>query len=308
MSQGQTAKMIPVIPLDHKPRLSTSPNYLEKALVLVVFCTCPPLATAQTRILPPYASWIGEGHEAGKTKASQQAVVEAEIPVPLAAWIALPFVHVTASETRDIYEHTTVKHLQLQGTVGLLHHASEGAPLWKAEAGRWGRINGSGYSANRATLNLEKMFPVLRPYESDTLDSWVGVYTLSEPKGPTYFTPELGWSWLASNRLLIDFAFPYRARMGYRDHVWMGVLAFRRQIVVKEVTRLLDDNTDGDSRSNKTLSFEEKRSIMLEASRSLGLGFELMISAGIRLPHVPSFGASILWTPESHSYSSGSFL
>lgn len=242
---------------------------------------------SQTRIKPPVVGWSVEGKDPGKTESRQAATGDLEAPVPVALWIGMPYLHVRYAIIKEVLEADGDHHLtDLQVTVGMLHHASEGAPLWKAETGRLGSNSDRGFWMNRASLNLEKIFPKLRPHNSDKLDSWMGVFTVTGQNYKSYAVPELGWSWISTDGFLFDINAPHRIRIGYQDREWMGAAAFIQDWAI---------TNDHDARSG--LKIAKRRSIAAQASREIFPDLELLVSAGVRLPNVSETGMSIRWTP-----------
>jgi len=235
--------------------------------------------------------WIHEGQNTTdrSKKSSVTAMAAAEIPIPIALIYGMPSLQ---AETRDLTErfedHSTRWSVQ-DFRLGFLHHAAEGAPLWKVSAGRWGALDREGHWISRFDLNLEKIFPSLRPNNSDTLDAWLGVTHLAENDHKHFMFPDVGWSWRAYGYAVIDIIIPKRIRLAYRDRSWMaGIVAKQEQIIFQ-----IEDSQE---RRAQQLTTERRNYLIIEASRALDFGLNATLEAGIRVPRTPVYGASMTWS------------
>lgn len=250
-------------------------------------CVMAAPCIAQTRIATPQFEYGTYGRD-DENSHSQRATWNAEAPIPVAARFAMPFVHLYESGTTKYFDDSQVTFLRDQRIfVGLLHHADEGAPLWKWEIGRWGEFGNRGYMLQRASFNIEKIMPFLRPFNSDKLDSWIGVSTISGQGGVTYALPQLGWSWASSGGWIIDMGPPEYMRVGLKDGDWTAALSLRNSWTPQE-----DDSRAGGIRVNI------ERLATLEAIRELPLGWSTTLSAGMKLPQTPYAALALGWRPQ----------
>ncbi|MCX6116887.1 MAG: hypothetical protein NT027_05055 [Proteobacteria bacterium] len=204
-----------------------------------------------------------------------------EIPIPLAAGVAMPFVSAKQT-TRQTNQFKRSQQFEL----GMLHHAAEGAPLWKASLGYWRDHNLHEAAITNLSLNLEKLFPVLRPNNSDRLDSWIrleGIHATSDSYLPV---PELGWTWRSTQGAVFDFIFPRRIMIGYHEDEWTGLIGYQEDNFYE-----LRDST------KKTMKNSKMKRIVFEAQRNIVESLSMHFSAGITSKSSPSISAGMKWQP-----------
>lgn len=242
---------------------------------------------AQTRIRPPVVEGLAEGSEANVTRSTLRTNADIEAPVPVALGPGMPYIHVLSymKQTKGTDDSLGTQ-TDLQLTVGMLHHANEGAPWWKLESGRLGCLSCQGYWLNRGAFNLEKAFPVLRPNNSDKLDAWIGLSTVTGHKFKTFFLPEIGWKLTSTDHWLFEFNAPHLARVGFVDREWLGALAWRQDI--RPVVRKSEIGK---------IEWERTQYLLAQAGRELSMGLDLLLSAGVRFPKTAAVSIQLSWSP-----------
>ncbi|MCX6126550.1 MAG: hypothetical protein NTV34_17595 [Proteobacteria bacterium] len=253
-------------------------------LTLLVFAG--PLL-GQTLINEPEIDVIAEGRSPSSV-ASLNTALTAEAPIPVSLVIAMPYIGIDATLSSEIdVDNTKTQRQSFQIGAGMLHHASEGAPLWKLETGRMGSFEQQGLLYGKGSLNLEKLFPALRPHNSDKLEAWIGGFSVVGPFHKLIALPEIGWKWTGSEHWYLDFIGPRRLKIGYQKDNWVASLVWRQDILV----------TIDDEKQASEIRCERKRFILVETTRKIGLGLSVAISAGLRLPGTPAAGVNLSWIP-----------
>jgi hypothetical protein len=233
---------------------------------------------SQTRILPPTL-------EFSQTKIKdKKSSVDIEIPVPVAFPWSMPFLKFQDRTKSEEDQFARDRHIR----VGLLHHAAEGAPLWKASLGPWSDHGNRFGVSTESLLNIEKIFPKLRPNNSDKLESWIQMTTLTPNHGHTLFAPEAGWTWRSGDGLVIDFIVPRKIMVGWVEGEWLGKMGYKESNFFETV-------------SEDSVKIKKTRSqyLVVEAERGVGLDCSLTLSAGMQLPRAPHFGLGVSWNPQN---------
>lgn len=241
----------------------------------------------QTRIIPPRVEFLSQSSRTDEQQSVRKVSTDIEAPIPFAFGIGMPFLRANGrwSQLEDA-EGAVRRKRDFVFSLGMLHHAAEGAPWWKFEAGRFGCLECRGFWTSRGALNLEKAFPSLRPYNSDKLEAWLGAAAVSGENGRTYFLPEFGWTWRSTDRWLFEFVAPYSARIGMEDREWLGAATWRQDIV---------PTTDKDTPSGVQL--ERSQYVFAQAGRRLAFGLNVLLSAGVKLPNTATAAVEIGWRP-----------
>ena len=241
----------------------------------------------QTLIKNPEIEALAEGRSS-HSLVSHDTVLTTEAPIPVPLVIAMPYLGINARLHSDTdLDNTKTQRQNFQIGAGILHHASEGAPLWKLEVGRLGGFEQQGLPYSEGSFNLEKIFPALRPHNSDKLEAWIGAFSVAGPRQKLITLPELGWNWTGSEHWYIDFIAPRRLKIGYQRDNWVSSLVWRQDILV----------TIHNEELSSEIRLERKRFILIETSRMIGLGLSVAISAGLRLPGTPAAGVNLSWIP-----------
>ncbi len=253
-------------------------------------------AFGEIRLRSPKALIEHEGRDTQRDQISQSRFsLDLEIPIPVAAGPGMPYMRFFTSDSRRI-DHSahSLSDQQRLAAVGLLDHAAEGAPYWKAEVGRWGRVQGRGFLFGRLDLNLEKAFPALRPGSSDKLDSWFGVWGLAgssrHERQHILAQYEVGWSWLSLSGLIAEIIVPRLLRIGFKDDEWTGSIVATQQEDLYECQRIESETVD-------IMCRDSKRRVMIEATKDVEFDLTVGFAAGLQRPRTPITAIQVGWKP-----------
>ncbi len=185
--------------------------------VFLAFCLgMASFATAAEPLAGPIVGsrWWKIPREAGNPNdvQTQERLIEADIPVPIKAGIAMPFLTLRYRERRAP-KSANLSQDQRFG-VGFLHHAAEGDPAWRADFIRFGRTDLSPSFNSRLIANLIKPFPWMKLRPSDNILSWVGINYLTRSHSRPLIIPELSWYRQGAEGLIIDINAPRHFHVG----------------------------------------------------------------------------------------------
>jgi hypothetical protein len=162
---------------------------------------------------------------------SRERYLKADIPIPMALGPGMPFLTMRYRDHVNTDQLPTFVSDQKIG-VGMLHHAAEGDPAWRAEVSRVGSFSSQPATWSRCLFNLAKTYPSLKLEAADELASWIGVNAVSDDRGKTLWFPEFAWIRAAHDGTVIDFAAPGRFFIGLRGTVF-GVFAGAEQQLLR---------------------------------------------------------------------------
>lgn len=170
---------------------------------------------------------------------THQRTLNLDIPIPVPLWIAMPFM------TTRYLDRTNEKGFgsdQKYG-VGLLHHAAEGDPAWRAELERLGSIPSRPAHHSRFIVNLVKYIPSLRLRPSDTTFSWTGFNVFWKPHHKTLLVPEVGWTRSGPDGLYVDLVLPKHALLGFRGNVFEITTGVEQEL--RQIQAVAVETSDG---------------------------------------------------------------
>jgi hypothetical protein len=154
-----------------------------------------------------------------------------DIPIPVALGSTMPFAlirHLDSISAEVPHDYKSDDRVGL----GLLHHAAEGEPEFRAEISRVGRTRYTAYTWSRALMNTGKFLPWLRLDSSDDLRSWLGLNYLSKWESSGLLIPEFAWQRNARDGTVIDLIAPRHLIIGLKGSVF-GVFAGARQNLIR---------------------------------------------------------------------------
>ena len=156
-----------------------------------------------------------ESNSLSKKQLVKNRFFNADIPLPVPLWIAMPF---STIRLRDRSVETTPAYFSDNKIgLGLLHHAAEGDPAWRLDVARGGPINATPSVRTRLIASLIKPFPWLRIRPSDNVYSWVGLNYVSRPDERALLIPEFAWYREGYEGLVIDLVAPKHLFFGFRN-------------------------------------------------------------------------------------------
>jgi hypothetical protein len=159
------------------------------------------------------------GHQSGLTlknkSLTRQRTLNLDIPIPVALWIAMPFMTVRYLDRTNAQVFAS----EQKYGVGLLHHAAEGEPAWRLDLERVGAIQAKPAHHTRFIVNLVKFLPSLRLRPSDTTFSWTGLNVFWKAGHKALVIPEVGWTRRGPDGLYVDLIVPKHAFIGFRGSI-----------------------------------------------------------------------------------------
>ncbi len=260
------------------------------ATVVLFFMICPRAVYAQARIAPPSLEFSEIPSNSEQIPTTQSMQIDASSPIPVRLWNTMPFFHWQELDERFLGSADQNRfEVDRRILIGFLHHPAEGAPEWMLELGRQADFQSSGRFISKATYNLEKAFPDLRPGNSDKLASWLALSSIVGRNRHVFHLPELGWTWKQlSSGLVIDFIAPTLARVGYHEDQWTATIGVRQNWRIKD-----------DAARDAGFYIAPERILLVEATRELEYGFSMSFSAGLQLAETtrPHVGFGMAWAP-----------
>lgn len=226
-----------------------------------------------------------------------------DVPIPLALWVAMPFVSLNHEEF-----FAEGRYLVDQRTgVGLLHHAAEGDPAWRVEFYRLGTWTTKPVTRSRALFNLVKYFPAFRLRPSDTTFSWLGLNSLTLSDGKTIFIPELAWTRDGPDGLSVDLNLPQHFFLGYKGPIFGMILGVEQQPRILQETigrNTLDCYISRRARFKLILNIQTENSGVFSLGASVLEELESMrltTDDKLLVPNTHSLGGelSLRWTPNT---------
>jgi len=146
---------------------------------------------------------------------TRQRTLNLDIPIPVAFWIAMPFMTVRYLDRTNAQVFAS----EQKYGVGLLHHAAEGDPAWRLDVERVGAIQATPAHHTRFIVNLVKYLPSLRLRPSDTTFSWSGLNVFWKAGHKALIIPEVGWTRRGPDGLYVDLIVPKHAFLGFRGSI-----------------------------------------------------------------------------------------
>lgn len=166
---------------------------------------------------------------------TNQRTLKLDVPVPVALWIAMPFVTARYLDRTNTHGFGS----EQKYGVGFLHHAAEGDPAWRLDVERLGHIRVQPAQHVRFIVNLVKQLPSLRLRPSDTTLSWTGLNVFWKPRHKTLLVPELAWTRGGPDGLYVDLVLPKHAFLGFRGNVFEITAGLEQ-----ELRNLQDNHSD----------------------------------------------------------------
>jgi hypothetical protein len=237
---------------------------------------------AQTQAKLPVINFMAEG-QSHESDQSYQGNVDAEIPIPVALDPGMLFLRTFANTRRFAGDSPLPERSYLMG-LNLLHHAAEGAPLWKVGAGYLTNSQRQSASNVDVFFNLEKLFPFLRPNGSDRAHSWIGFSSFHNEN--SIVLPEFGWSWVTKDNIIFDIIAPRLIKLGYMQGEWTCSGLLRQDSIIL-----------WDQESSSRLGIERRRYYLAEVARTFGHGFLATFGAGMSSKNAPVASFGITWKP-----------
>jgi hypothetical protein len=224
-------------------------------------------------------------HTDTTTEAVTFGEFRAEAPVPVPIFQTLPLVHASskAMTLQTDLEPRLIKN-QIIG-VGLLHHAQEGAPVWKYQLGRWSNQTDQPALWQRLDLNLDKLFPLLRPKNSDQANSWFALNVTSSSLSH-HVWPEFGWIWFTDDGPSIDIKAPEHILLGWKEGYWHAFAGYHQMLF----TDYHSSETENWGTSRRSLYW-----VALDVKREVTNQWHTNIGAGLTTDHYPIVTWCLEW-------------